>query len=256
MKKLPLISIIFSTFLLTGCFMQPVDAPEICRYQLNICAPTIPIPKVFQAATRRARSRAAECTMKYMSSETSAQQSCSLKDEGYSLMVKMPYAAALYNTTNMIYSQCIYTQSISSCDAARDVPLCLNKVSRFAKNQWAQTPPQMLLPVIIQSLRNTHHFQSVVGFPSIVGADYRLDTSIICFRQEFKGCKSWVHITVDAAIIAARTQKIIATRRIDVIRPTICPTPVAGVQAYQEACNQMLVQLMYFCCKHGISINR
>jgi ribosome-binding factor A len=41
------------------------------------------IPKVFQAATRRARSRAASFPKKYMSLDPSAQQSRSLKDEGY-----------------------------------------------------------------------------------------------------------------------------------------------------------------------------
>ncbi len=41
------------------------------------------IPKVFQATARRARGRAAQCTQTYMSSEASAQHSCSLKDEGY-----------------------------------------------------------------------------------------------------------------------------------------------------------------------------
>lgn len=41
------------------------------------------IPKAFQAETRRERGRGAECTYEYMSTETSSQQSHSLKGEGY-----------------------------------------------------------------------------------------------------------------------------------------------------------------------------
>lgn len=41
------------------------------------------VSTVFQDAARRVRGRAAECTNTYMSSESSTQQSCSLKDEGY-----------------------------------------------------------------------------------------------------------------------------------------------------------------------------
>ena len=42
------------------------------------------VPTAFQAATRRRRGRAAECINEYMSSESSLQQSRSLKGEGYS----------------------------------------------------------------------------------------------------------------------------------------------------------------------------
>jgi len=51
--------------------------------QLKIKAKKTAIPKAFQVATRRTRSRAAECTVQSLSSETSAQQSRSLKGEGY-----------------------------------------------------------------------------------------------------------------------------------------------------------------------------
>jgi hypothetical protein len=41
------------------------------------------IPTAFRVETRRVRSRAAQCTHWYMSSEASTQQSRSLKGEGY-----------------------------------------------------------------------------------------------------------------------------------------------------------------------------
>jgi len=52
--------------------------------QSNVKAPTTPkiLPKAFQVATRRTRSRAAECTVQSLSSEASAQQSRGLKGEG------------------------------------------------------------------------------------------------------------------------------------------------------------------------------
>src|ERR1700722_1356039 len=54
------------------------------------------------------------------------------------LFVGMPQAIAPYDSTKMVYSQ-------------RRNELCY-----FAENRWVASPPQMMLPLIIQSVRNTH----------------------------------------------------------------------------------------------------
>jgi cholesterol transport system auxiliary component len=140
------------------------------------------------------------------------------------LFISLPHASAPYNTTQMVYSQ---------------TP---NEICSFAENRWVTPLSQMTLPLMIQSIRNTHHFKAVAGFPTVVNTDYRLET----FKQEFCGQKSRVHITLDAALILAKTQQIIATRRIEVIVPASCKTPQAGVRAYQRAFNKVLRQLNWF----------
>jgi len=144
------------------------------------------------------------------------------------LFISLPHATAPYNTTQMVYSQ---------------TP---NEICWFAENRWVTPLPQMTLPLMIQSIRNTHHFKAVVGFPTVANTDYRLETSLITFKQEFCGQKSRVHIILDAALILAKTQQIIATRRIEVIAPASCKAPQAGVAAYQCAFNKVLRQLNWF----------
>jgi MurNAc alpha-1-phosphate uridylyltransferase len=52
-------------------------------FYLNHDKVSLTVPKAFQVTTRRKRSRGAECTDEYMSTETSLQHSRNLKGEGY-----------------------------------------------------------------------------------------------------------------------------------------------------------------------------
>jgi len=73
--------------------------------------PSSYIPKAFQAETRRTRSRAAECTVQSLSSETSAQQSLGLKGEGYATPV-IAGNVSLYNESK---NQVIPASPMISC---------------------------------------------------------------------------------------------------------------------------------------------
>lgn len=144
------------------------------------------------------------------------------------LFVSMPQAIPPYNGMQMVYSQ------------------RRNEVCYFAENRWVTPLPQMMLPLIIQSIRKTHYFKTVVGFPTVANTSYRLDTSIITFKQEFCRQRSRVHIVLDVNLIYSNTQKVIATRRIEVCVPTLCPTPASGVEAYRCALIRVLQQLNTF----------
>jgi cholesterol transport system auxiliary component len=144
------------------------------------------------------------------------------------LKVSLPQAFPPYNDTRMVYSQ------------------RSNEISYFSENRWVISPNRMLLPLMVQFIRNTHYFRAVVGFPSNADADYQLDTSLIVLKQEFCGQKSHVHVVLDVVLMNAQTRKVLATRRIDVCQPTRCPTPASGVAAYQCAIDKALGQLMQF----------
>lgn len=180
--------------LIQSCFMQPVNLPEIHKYQLTLN------PCVTRSCVKTA----------------------------HTLFVSMPQAIQPYNSTQMVYSQ------------------KRNEVCYFAENRWVTPLPQMMLPLIIQSIRKTHYFKTVVGFPTVANTSYRLDTSIITFKQEFCGKRSRVHIVLDVNLIYSNTQKVIATRRIEVCIPTLCPTPASGVEAYRVALSSALEQLNIF----------
>jgi cholesterol transport system auxiliary component len=144
------------------------------------------------------------------------------------LFVSMPQAISPYDTSKMFYRK--------KC----------NEIGSFSEHRWISTPAQMLLPPLIQAMCQTHRFKGVVAFPTVANADYRLDTTVVLLQQEFRCKKSYVHVMLDATLMGSCAQKILATRHIDVYVPTQCPTPVAGVSAYQCALSQVLLQLQYF----------
>src|SRR3990167_9925224 len=56
------------------------------------------------------------------------------------LLVTMPEILPAYDTVRMAYTTKPY------------------EISYFANNRWIATPSQMLLPLIVQTLQNTHYF--------------------------------------------------------------------------------------------------
>ena len=55
------------------------------------------------------------------------------------LLINIPTTSAAYNTTQMVYSQQPY------------------QLNYFAKNSWVDSPPQMLQPLLVQTLQHSFH---------------------------------------------------------------------------------------------------
>ncbi|MBX3305460.1 MAG: membrane integrity-associated transporter subunit PqiC, partial [Nitrospira sp.] len=55
----------------------------------------------------------------------------------------------------------------------------------FAANQWADTPANMVAPLLAQSLSQSGIWRDVVLLPSLVPGDYRLDVYGFALQQEF-----------------------------------------------------------------------
>jgi ABC-type transport auxiliary lipoprotein component len=61
------------------------------------------------------------------------------------LIVLVPETEAIYDTTQMVYM----TRA--------------HEVGYFSQNEWAETPSRMMQPLIVQTIRNTHHFSEVLS---------------------------------------------------------------------------------------------
>src|SRR5258708_2281140 len=66
-------------------------------------------------------------------------------------------ADSLYSTDDMAYSTQCY------------------QVDYFSKNKWADAPARMLQPLILQTLRCTHHFHAVTTSPNAIRYHYILN---------------------------------------------------------------------------------
>jgi cholesterol transport system auxiliary component len=138
------------------------------------------------------------------------------------LLVTTPVAAPGYIAADMIYITQAY------------------ELKHFATHRWVAPPAQMLTPLLAQSLRNTHYLYAVVTPPFIGVSDFRLDTQLLQFQQEFLQPTSQVRVVLQAELINNLTNKIIVERRFEALVPAPQNNPYSGVVAANAAVAQVL----------------
>lgn len=144
------------------------------------------------------------------------------------LLVTQSEASPIYNTTMMAYSKCAF------------------EVEYFAKNSWVATPPQMLEPLIVATMQDTHHFRAVLTSPSVANYDYILNTQLVELQQQFCRCSSFVSLVLRAQLINAATNKVIAVKQFCIVEPAAKKNPYCGVIATNRATARLLDELARF----------
>lgn len=143
------------------------------------------------------------------------------------LMVATPQASAVYNTTQMAYTKECY------------------ELAYFAKNAWADTPPNMLQVLMVQTLQNTRHFKAVLSSGSTVTPDYVINTELLEIQQDFTHFPTIVRIRAHVQIVNAGTNTIVAHKQFAVCE---CAdgSPCGGVIAANQATRKLLRQIEGF----------
>lgn len=144
-----------------------------------------------------------------------------------SLLVLQPEATPAYNTTSMAYSIQPY------------------QIAYFGKNRWAETPSQMLHPLIVQTLQNSRHFYAVVTPPYAGRFDYILRIQLLEFLQDFSHQQNIMRIKIRAQISRIATNRV-ATKVFIIEEPIAQETPYSGVFAANRATVNLLKQLAKF----------
>lgn len=141
------------------------------------------------------------------------------------LLVMMPQGSPFYNTQQIAYTTAPY------------------QVAYFSKNNWAETPAQMLQPLIVKTLQNKHYFHAVIPSPWLGHYDYILGTQIVLLVQDFTVHPSVVHFSLRAELIQASTNRILKTQLFstDAVAPS--DTPYGGVIAANKAVAETLKKL-------------
>lgn len=144
------------------------------------------------------------------------------------MLVLPPETRPLYNTTQMAYTLLPY------------------QVAYFAKNKWAETPSQMLQPLIVDALQRTHYFHAVMMPPYVGQYDYVLNTHILTLQQDYSRLPARIQLTVRAEISHVATNQLIAAREFSIQEPIWQKTPYAAVIAANRATANLLRQLISF----------
>jgi len=141
------------------------------------------------------------------------------------LYVNTLTAEAGYKTRNMLY--------VKSPSSLRD----------FATHVWVAPPAQMLMPLIIERISSKNFFKAVVAPPFAGASDFRLETRLIVFQQEFLNPVSQVRCIVQAVLINNKTGQVVASRRFQAIVSAPGNNPESGVEAANLAALQISEQI-------------
>jgi cholesterol transport system auxiliary component len=141
------------------------------------------------------------------------------------LLINPPRAQAGFDTPRMVYLLHPHT------------------VNYYANNRWADTPPRMLAPLLVQAMEKTGCWQVVVQMPAAVQGNYRLDTEILHLQQEFFSQPSRVRLTLRVQLVELRGQSVIATQRFEVLEEAPSEDAYGGVVAANRALDKLLKQV-------------
>ncbi len=148
-----------------------------------------------------------------------------------SLLVSQPQSVGVLNTSEMLYIK----QPFS--------------VAYFAKNKWADTPAEMLQPLLVETLQKTHYFHAVGISESLVRYNYILNTEILIFQQRFYLRYSTFQMRIRAEVVNVQTGKIVAAKQFAVEKGAPIYGPYGGVIAANCATSAILQQLASWVAK-------
>jgi cholesterol transport system auxiliary component len=147
---------------------------------------------------------------------------------GDTLLVFSPKTTPLYDTTQMAYS----TQP--------------HEIAYFSEREWGETPSQMLYPLLVRTLENTHAFRAVLTEPFAARYTYALRTEILELIQDFSSDSASLVLSLRFQLTDSSAKTVIATREVSVHEPMRERNSYAGVMAANVATAKALQQMAQY----------
>lgn len=149
-------------------------------------------------------------------------------ERGGTILVLPPKTTPLYDTTQMAY---------------RTQP---HEVAYFSEREWGETPSQMLYPLMVRTLENTHAFHTVLTEQYGTRYTYALRTEILELIQDFASGPASLALTLRFQLTDYAAKTVIATREVSVRAPMQERNSYAGVMAANEATADALQQMAQY----------
>jgi|SRR5215472_1364544 len=147
---------------------------------------------------------------------------------GDTVLVFPPKTTPLYDTTQMAYC----TQP--------------HEVAYFSEREWGETPSQMLYPLAVKTLENTHAFRAVLTEPFGARYTYALRTEILELIQDFGPDSASLVLSLRFQLTDYGAKTVIATREVSVREPMRERNSYAGVMAANAATAKALQQMAQY----------
>jgi cholesterol transport system auxiliary component len=152
---------------------------------------------------------------------------------GALLLVFPPQARPIYDTTQMAYTTQPY------------------EIAYFSQHEWAETPAQMLQPLLVKTLESTHFFSAVLAPPYAGRYGYALRTEIRELIADFTSEPAALQLSLRFQLTDGAAGRILAVKEISIREPMQKKSPYAGVVAANEATAKALLELARFVLDNG-----
>lgn len=144
------------------------------------------------------------------------------------LLVFPPQAQPVYDTTRMAYMVRPY------------------QVDYFSQHEWAETPPQMLHPLLVRTLQATNRFKAVLAPPFSGRHAYALRTQVLELLQDFTVEPPTLRLSLRLELSDDAASRVVATKDIALREPMRDKGPYAGVVAANDAAAKALREAAIF----------
>lgn len=148
------------------------------------------------------------------------------------LQVTLPEAVSAYQTQQMLYIKKPF------------------QLESFAKNAWKSPPADMIYPLLVESLQQTHYFFAVSSSLYTEETDYRLDTQILSLEQNFLMHPSVLHFSAKVVLVRVSDSRVLGSRIVNLQIPCPSDTPYGGVLAANRAMQQFTSIVTDFAISH------
>lgn len=148
------------------------------------------------------------------------------------LMVLKPDTSPAYNTTRMAFSSRPF------------------QISYYSSSHWAETPSDMFLTLIADTMQKTHHYRAIVTPPFTGRFNYALRTNINELLIDYTKPQAMLNLSLQAQLLSGTTGNVVAVREFNVSVPLGCRTPYSAVIAANRAAALALGQMAAWTVRH------
>ena len=118
-----------------------------------------------------------------------------------------------------------------------------HEIRYYAYNQWAESPARLLMPLMVQAMEKTHCWGTVTHAAAALRDDFRLDSEILQWQQEFFSNPSRVRLSFRAQLVESQKREVIAARRFEIIEEAPSGDAYGAVIASNRAVNRLLGEI-------------
>ncbi|MBN1944430.1 MAG: membrane integrity-associated transporter subunit PqiC [Bradymonadales bacterium] len=200
--------------------------PKHWHLTVGVLLILLPVLAVLQGSCSLFGSRGKQALQTYIFSprhvERVADQSANI------ILLVAPLRSAGYDSRQMTYTQRPYEHTY------------------YAFSQWAESPPRLIEPLLVQAMEASGLFSSVVDVSATVLADIRMDVELLVLQHEYHVVPSQGRIMLRVQLADLRTRTVLGTRLFESVHPAPTDDPYGGVLALNLALEELLSQIILY----------